>query len=69
MDKIEHRIAPYHPRAGLLEKVRAALRLRRNRGKLALLDAHLLRDIGLTEDEARREAARPLWDAPGHWRG
>jgi uncharacterized protein YjiS (DUF1127 family) len=44
-----------------------ALALHRSRKDLASLDAHMLRDIGLTPDEAAREAARPAWDAPSHW--
>ncbi len=40
----------------------------RQRRSLAELDDHLLRDIGLTRDEARRESERPAWDAPAHWR-
>lgn len=45
----------------------AALEAHRSRKALARLDPHLLRDIGLTHDEARTEAARPLWDPPAHW--
>jgi uncharacterized protein YjiS (DUF1127 family) len=37
------------------------------RRSLALLDDHLLADIGITRAEAEHEAARPLWDAPAHW--
>lgn len=48
-----------------LATMRAAYRQRR---QLAMLDAHRLHDIGLSRDEARREAARPFWDAPAHWR-
>jgi uncharacterized protein YjiS (DUF1127 family) len=44
-----------------------ALRLRKSRRDLAALDAHLLSDIGLTPDQARREALRKLWDAPETW--
>lgn len=44
------------------------LQLRQTRQRLADLDAHMLADIGLTEAQARREAARPLWDAPASWR-
>lgn len=36
----------------------------RQRRQLAMLDQHLLRDIGVTSQEAAREAARPVWDAP-----
>lgn len=43
------------------------LKTRRERQVLADLDAHRLKDIGLTEAEAHREANRPLWDVPTHW--
>jgi len=42
--------------------------LARQRRDLGQLDDHLLRDIGVTPDEARKEARRPLWDVPAHWR-
>jgi uncharacterized protein YjiS (DUF1127 family) len=32
------------------------------RRRLAELDAHILKDIGLTPEEAHREASRPFWD-------
>ena len=34
----------------------------RQRRDLADLDDHILRDIGITRDEARRESSRPFWD-------
>lgn len=43
--------------------------LSRNRAALARLDAHLLKDVGLTQDDAGTEVARPFWDVPDHWRG
>ena len=33
----------------------------RQRRALAEVDDHLLRDIGLTRDEARRESSSPFW--------
>ena len=33
----------------------------RQRRALARLDDHLLRDIGLTREEVRRECANPFW--------
>lgn len=57
------------PRLRLRRLVRfllAMLQARRDRLALRRLDDHLLRDIGLTPDEARQEAAR--WDPPPHWR-
>jgi uncharacterized protein YjiS (DUF1127 family) len=50
-------------------RLAAAARLARSRKGLARLDAHLLRDIGLTSAEAQAEADRPVWDAPSHWKG
>lgn len=54
---------------GILSRVRTAMTLYRQRARLAALDDHLLRDVGLTRDEALAEATRPLWDVPSHWRG
>jgi len=42
--------------------------VRHERARLARLDDHTLADIGISRDEAAREAARPVWDVPGHWR-
>ncbi|NBO21440.1 MAG: DUF1127 domain-containing protein [Rhodobacteraceae bacterium] len=40
----------------------AAWELRRTtRTHLAQMDPHILRDIGLTPDQARSEAAKPFW--------
>ena len=65
-------LAPALPRAGtprpsLLVRLKYLAALARSRRALARLDAHLLADIGLTEAEAGREAARPRWDAPDAW--
>jgi uncharacterized protein YjiS (DUF1127 family) len=50
------------------QSLHAALRLlacwsarHRQRADLAELDDHLLADIGVTPQEARRECARPFW--------
>jgi uncharacterized protein YjiS (DUF1127 family) len=29
---------------------------------------HLLADIGVSQQAADREARRPIWDVPSHWR-
>ena len=42
--------------------------LRQQRRALAGLETHHLRDLGLTPEEARREALRPFWDGPSYWR-
>jgi len=38
------------------------------RQALSRLNAEALKDIGITEEEAAREARRPIWDVPSHWR-
>lgn len=42
--------------------------LARHRKALEKLDPRLLRDIGLTSEEAQAELSRPIWDVPSHWR-
>ena len=39
----------------------------RSRRALARLDAHGLRDVGLSARAAEDEAKRPFWDSPAHW--
>ncbi len=56
------------PRFALRARLRRWQALHRQRAALANLDDHLRRDIGLSEAELRREAARPPWDAPENWR-
>lgn len=61
------RTAPARHRPLRLSRLLGLLSLRASRTRLATLDDRLLRDIGLTRDQARTEAERPLWDAPDHW--
>ena len=51
------------PRLSLRE-MRALYRQRRH---LAQLDDHILRDIGLTREEATSEALKPFWNMPQSW--
>ena len=53
--------APWGVFARLLTAISAASARRRDRQRLSHLDAHLLRDIGLDAQEARREIAKPFW--------
>ncbi len=62
------RTAATGARRGLWQALRRLGELARQRRALAEMDAHRLSDIGLSAEEARREAARPFWDAPEHWR-
>ncbi len=44
-----------------------AREVRRQRRALADLTPEQLQDVGLTPDQARREAQRLVWDVPQHW--
>ena len=55
--------------ARLAARLLAAKTLARSRRRLGCLDDHILRDIGLTRDQAESEAQRSIWDAPLHWKG
>ena len=52
------------PRASLIDM----LSLARQRRALKRLDNTALDDLGLTRLDAQKEARRPLWDVPSHWR-
>lgn len=49
-------------------RLQAHFQLMRSRRALAALEDHLLRDVGLSRQDAQNEAKRPLWDAPSTWR-
>jgi len=49
-------------------RILGAAALSRSRKGLTRLDDHLLKDIGLTREEAEAEASRRIWDAPPHWK-
>ena len=51
----------------LLTWIATAVETRRERVALSQLDAHRLDDLGLTREQAQREASRPIWDVPSHW--
>lgn len=40
----------------------------RQRQHLNRLDAHMRRDIGISDAEVHREVERPIWDVPTTWR-
>lgn len=46
---------------GLIETIAVWSVRRRQRHALAELDEHLLNDVGLSREQARREAAKPFW--------
>ncbi len=55
-------------RPGLLSQLRQRAALRRGNRALLDLSHHLLKDIGLTEREARSRSEGPVWDVPRNWR-
>ncbi|MFN3663138.1 DUF1127 domain-containing protein [Yoonia sp.] len=55
-------------RPSLWRRVMQFIGLARQRRDLRDLEPHLLDDIGVTRQDALREAEKPLWDVPRHWR-
>ena len=51
----------------IFRSLRHRLDVWRTRRALARLDAHLLRDIGISREDARREAQMAVWDVPATW--
>ena len=51
----------------IVHNVLNRIKMQRSRHRLSQLDAKALRDIGLSQAEANREAQKPIWDAPNHW--
>ena len=51
-----------------LSRLFAVLALRRSRQSLATLDDHMLRDIGVSREQAQSEADRAAWDVSPTWR-
>ncbi|MGR3323299.1 MAG: DUF1127 domain-containing protein [Pseudooceanicola sp.] len=54
--------------ASLIARVFSLLGLHASRQSLARLDDKLLEDIGITREQALKEARRPVWDVPTGWR-
>ncbi len=52
----------------LFDRLQAAHILYKQRKALISLDDAMLRDIGVTREQANSEANRPVWDAPKHWK-
>jgi uncharacterized protein YjiS (DUF1127 family) len=41
--------------------------VRKQRKELAQMDSDRLSDIGVSFEQAQKEAARPMWDCPSYW--
>jgi len=55
-------------RPSLFAVLSNALGVWRQRRHLEDLDAHLRRDLGLSESDIVRELERGIWDVPNTWR-
>ncbi|PUB18648.1 DUF1127 domain-containing protein [Yoonia sediminilitoris] len=51
---------------GLSQTLTSWIALARQRRALAMLDDHLLRDIGVTRADALQEARKPVWEHPAN---
>ena len=60
-------VAARPARGSVAKFVTAALATYRSRRKLAQLAPHMLEDIGLSAQDARFEAERPVWNVPHSW--
>ncbi|MGQ0566125.1 MAG: DUF1127 domain-containing protein [Gemmobacter sp.] len=56
------------PAAMTLSGLLDLLAMHRSRRSLNALDDHILRDIGLTREQAQAEADRAAWDVSPTWR-
>ena len=54
-------------RPTVLRLVKLALKARKQRRDLRHLDKTTLNDLGLSQEQAKQEADRPIWDVPGNW--
>ncbi|OWU86558.1 hypothetical protein ATO6_07170 [Oceanicola sp. 22II-s10i] len=54
--------------ASLIGRALSLLGLHQSRQCLSRLDDALLRDIGISREDAHKEARRPIWDVPTNWR-
>lgn len=52
---------------GFLARLVTLQAIRKERQTLSDLDPKLLNDIGLTAEQAEKEAKRTVWDAPERW--
>lgn len=55
------------PSRSVFGRLRVAFALSKQRRELAALDDAILKDIGLTREQALKESERPVWDAPRNW--
>jgi hypothetical protein len=63
-----HRSVPLRLMSGgLMNHVFLGYAAWRQRRHLSELDDALLKDIGVSRDQADTEARRPVWDVPAHW--
>ena len=55
------------PSRSVFGRLRSLFALSKQRRALASLDDAILKDIGLTREQALKESQRPIWDAPRNW--
>lgn len=55
------------PKLSLMQRILSFETLRKERVELSKLSDAQLKDIGITPDQARKEARRPAWDLPENW--
>ncbi len=59
--------AEIKPRRSLRGRIADMVGVHRQRKTLENLDDHMLHDIGISRQDAKIEAKKPVWDVPRHW--
>ena len=54
-------------KTGWVARLLTLIAIRRERLRLSEMTPEQLNDIGVTPEQARREASRAAWDAPDRW--
>lgn len=57
-----------HGPIGIMKYLSRLIAVRNHRRLLKDMPDEVLNDIGVTRDQARAEAARPIWDVPASWK-
>ncbi len=58
---------PSHRRPSVLAYVIAIFETARSRRVLKRLESRMLEDIGVSQQDAKMESTRSIWDVPSHW--
>ena len=58
---------PSATKINFFQRFSFCMKVQKERSTLSELSDEQLKDIGITPDQAQKEAARPAWDIPENW--